>query len=353
MKSDQSTNSARTPSGASAQNSRAHSVPLRFWLLKPFILILSAGWVLAVMIRLTVRDAEGLVPSLVFYLSPLILLSLGAASVFILSWYVRWYQIALVWLLLTLVSGSWCWNSQFQRHHTTSGILEGNPTELRVQFWNIGDRIWGMDRVLDELKAVDADLIGLVEAGADSEKMKLFWKESFPEHPYQFVKEGLVFLSRVPISSQSSGVLAKMGKYERFDLILPQSSQVKMSVYLVDIKSTILRSRKSALQELANRVSETDDRPLLVLGDFNTPSDSVHFKPVRRTLKNSFEVAGNGYMPTWPLPLPVLDLDGIWANQFIKVLSAENRWTWVSDHRPVVTQVEMESRPIDRGASVN
>ncbi|WP_198000471.1 endonuclease/exonuclease/phosphatase family protein [Gimesia alba] len=204
-----------------------------------------------------------------------------------------------------------------------------------------------MERVLDELRAVDADLIGLVEAGADSDKMKLFWKESFPEHPYQFVKEGLVILSRFPISNQNSGALAKMGKYESVDLTISQAPQGIVSVYLVDIRSDILRSRKFALQELANLVSAKSDRPILVLGDFNTPSDSVHFDPVRAQLKNSLESAGNGYMATWPLPLPVLDLDGIWANQLIKVLSAENRWTWVSDHRPVVTLVEFSSLPTD------
>ncbi|WP_339731868.1 endonuclease/exonuclease/phosphatase family protein [uncultured Gimesia sp.] len=338
---------ANTQSETAAQNAPVSTARLRFWLLKLLILILSAGWVLAVMIRFTVRDAGGLVPTLVFYVSPLILLSLGAATVFILSWYVRWHRIALVWFILTLLTGTWCWNYQFQRHVARSSMIEEKQPVVRVLFWNIGDRIWGMERVLDELRAVDADLIGLVEAGADSDKMKLFWKESFPGHPYQVVKEGLVLLSRIPISSQTSGALAKMGKYERFDVTFRQSPQCMLSVYLVDIRSDVLRSRKSALQELANQVSANNDHPILVLGDFNTPSDSVHFRPVRALLQNSNEVAGNGYMATWPLPLPVLDLDGIWANQFITVLSAENRWTWVSDHRPVVTQVLIDAPSID------
>lgn len=334
---------ASTHTDASAQNSHTQSVRLRYWLLKPLILALSASWVLAVMVRLTVRDAGGLVPTLAFYLSPLILLSLGAAAIFLLAWYVRWHRISLVWLFLTLLAGSWCWNAQFQRHAARSGVTEAKQPAVRVLFWNIGDRIWGIEHVFAELRAADADLIGLVEAGADSDKMKLFWKESFPEHPYQVVKEGLVFLSRMPISSRASGALANMGKYECFDITLNQSSSSMMSVYLVDINSDILRSRKSALQELTNQVSAKNDRPVLVLGDFNTPSDSVHFRPVRTQLKNAVEVAGNGYMATWPLPLPVLDLDGIWGNDFIKVLSAENRWTWVSDHRPVVTQIKMEA----------
>ncbi|MCA9016654.1 MAG: hypothetical protein KDA77_15080, partial [Planctomycetaceae bacterium] len=208
-------NSGQTEKPAHQQSETAvPSDRLRFWLLKPLILILSAAWFLALMIRLTVRDAGGLGPTLVFYVSPLILLNLGAIIVFVLSWYVRWHRIALVWFFLTLLTGIWCWKTQFERHDTSQNISVAKQPVLRVLFWNIGDRIWGIERVLDELRTVDADLIGLVEAGADTSKMKSFWKESFPDHPYQVVKEGFVFLSRVPISKPTSGALAQMGKYE-------------------------------------------------------------------------------------------------------------------------------------------
>jgi len=48
-------------------------------------------------------------------------------------------------------------------------------------------------------------------------------------------------------------------------------------------------------------------------------------------------------MATWPLPLPVLDLDSIWLNDRIAAVVSENRWTWVSDHRPVVTEILVKS----------
>nr|MCH9792656.1 hypothetical protein [Planctomycetota bacterium] len=83
------------------------------------------------------------------------------------------------------------------------------------------------------------------------------------------------------------------------------------------------------------------------LGDFNTPSDSDHFRPLRKWIKNSFEVAGDGYTATWPLPFPVLDLDSIWVNDQFVVISSENRWTWVSDHRPVITDVFLKTFKIN------
>ena len=261
----------------------------------------------------------------------------------ILSLYIRWHRISLIWLVLAAITGSWCWSSQFQGNELQPNTNQNKRPEMRVLFWNIGDRIWGMERVLDELRTVDADLIGLVEAGADSAEMKKFWQTSFPDHPFQVVKNGFVFLSRIPVSDHQSGTLTQMGIFERLSLKIDRESGAKLFVYLVDINSDIMKSRKGALLELANRVSAINDQPILVLGDFNTPSDSVHFRPLRKYLRNSFEVAGDGYMATWPLPLPVLDLDSIWLNDRIAAVVSENRWTWVSDHRPVVTEILVKS----------
>ncbi|MDF1743655.1 MAG: endonuclease/exonuclease/phosphatase family protein [Gimesia sp.] len=329
------------------QNDRATSNGLRNGLLKLFILLFSAFWVLALIIRLTVRDSAGVFLTLVFYISPLILLCLGAAIVFLFSWCVRWQRISLIWLILTLITGVWCWNTQFQKNEVPIALKDKQLPELRILFWNIGDRIWGMESVLDELRAVDADLIGLVEAGSDSAKMKRFWKETFPDHPFQIVKDGFVLLSRVPIANQQSGRLTEMGKYEFLDLELNQGQGRSVSVFLVDIKSNIFKSRKDALEQLAVQISAIKDHPILVLGDFNTPSDSDHFRPLRKWIKNSFEVAGDGYTATWPLPFPVLDLDSIWVNDQFVVISSENRWTWVSDHRPVITDVFLKTFKIN------
>lgn len=351
MKSKPTENQKKTRSEADSQDLQTAFVELRNWLFKILILLISAFWVLGLIIRLTVKDSAGLISTLVFYMSPLILLSLGAITIFLLSCWVRWYRIALIWLLLALMTSGWCWSTQFPKNHYHLSLHEKELPSLKVLFWNIGDRLWGMENVLTELRDVDADLIGMVEAGPASDKMKRIWKESFPNHPFQFVKNGFVLLSRVPISNQFSGTLTEMGKYEQLTVMLNQSSSKSMSVFLVDIKSNILKSRKAALEKLADQVAEIDNHPVLVLGDFNTPSDSVHFRPLRKSLRNAFESSGSGYMATWPLPVPVLDLDGVWMNDHCVPVTAENRWTWVSDHRPVVTQFYLKTLKKNKSAN--
>tara|TARA_R110002167_G_scaffold74427_1_gene208310 strand:- start:288 stop:1382 length:1095 start_codon:yes stop_codon:yes gene_type:complete len=315
---------------------------IQVWLMKVLVLLISIFWCLAISIRFTVRDSSSVISTLIFYMSPLILLSLGAFVVFVLAWKVHWRRIAVIWLLLSILTGTWCWRTQFQNGTNANRVSKQDQSTKRVLFWNIGDRLWGLEHAINEMRHLDPDLIGLVEAGADSAEMKQFWKQTFPDHPYQVVQNGFVFLSRLPIEDTSAGRLADMGQYLKFSLQSDQSDVRAPAVFLVDIYSKVLKSRKAALKELADQASQLDQQPVLVLGDFNTPGDSVHFDPLRKNFKNSLEIAGDGYLATWPLPVPVLDLDGIWTNEFIELYHAENRWTWVSDHRPVCIEMSFK-----------
>lgn len=319
------------------------------WLMKPLAMLLSIAWVLAIIVRLTVRDSGGTISTLIFYMSPLMLLSVGAALITGVTLWVRWYRLALIWLLLTLFSGVWCYQAQFQTHVVSSQLPAANQFPLRVLFWNIGDRIWSVETMVQEVKRIDADLVAFVEAESYTQGDRDFWKRTFPEYPCQEGQDGFLLLSRLPCTSRVSGSLGRMGRYLKVSLLPVEGIKVNanapppITACLVDINSDVFRSRQEALQKLANLVAENAAQPVLILGDFNTPGDSVHFQPLRKLCRNSFEEAGNGYNATWPLPLPVLALDGIWVNPFVEVGASENLWTWYSDHRPVV--VDLILRP--------
>lgn len=83
------------------------------------------------------------------------------------------------------------------------------------------------------------------------------------------------------------------------------------------------------------------------MGDFNTPPDSVHFKPIRQGFRNAFEIRGNGYSATWPIPLPLLTIDQIWTSHGIRVSRCECAWSWYSDHRPLLAELVIQGRSED------
>lgn len=187
---------------------------------------------------------------------------------------------------------------------------------------------------MQQLHGFDADVIGLVEAGPHTEEMAGLWRNRFPGYQVCGPKMGMVLMAKgVIVEAQSGDLGGDGGKYARYEVT--RDGRV-LDALLVDIKSNPLRSRREALTALVQLVEQLADRPLLVMGDFNTPVDSVYVRPLSRLLTNAFESCGNGHYVTWPVPAPVLSLDQVWASPKVNLHTCELAWTWRSDHRPVV-----------------
>jgi endonuclease/exonuclease/phosphatase (EEP) superfamily protein YafD len=114
-----------------------------------------------------------------------------------------------------------------------------------------------------------------------------------------------------------------------------------LHVFLVDIPSDPLLYRRQPLEELAEVASQFNAEPVVMMGDFNTPADSLHFNALRNSFSHAFELHGDGYAATWPLPLPVLQLDHIWANRRVDVSRCIAGWSSSSDHRPVMAWIRI------------
>jgi len=96
--------------------------------------------------------------------------------------------------------------------------------------------------------------------------------------------------------------------------------------------------RRAVFETLDSIAARNSDLPLLVVGDFNTPLDSVHVDLLRSDLTNAFESSGTGYRETWPVILPVLSLDQIWGNSGIRWHRSWCESSLRSDHRRVVAE---------------
>lgn len=143
----------------------------------------------------------------------------------------------------------------------------------------------------------------------------------------------MVLLARGAVIAKAMGDLGRGGKYGHYEVHLAGRT---LDVLLVDIASNPFRSRREAMARLVDLIDRLADRPLIVMGDFNTPVDSVFVAPLAERLANAFEACGNGYNVTWPVPIPVLSLDQVWASPQVKLGACELPWTLRSDHRPVV-----------------
>ncbi len=288
------------------------------------IWLVTLWWAAGIALHLAVRDRLPLL-STVFYASPAAVcaaLAVAACGGWALRRRWRW---ALVMLVAAAASAAWWGEASFYDR-------AGQPRsgDVTLVFWNTARGAGGWPQVFEQLRGQDAPIIAMVEANATEPGGLARWRAAFPEYHSTDLAGGILILSRGPILEVQYGDLGFAGLYKRVRLELDGR---RLQIVVVDLDADPLGSRRDSLARLARRAANWSGEPLIVVGDFNTPADSAHFDPLRRELTHAFESAGNGYAPTWPLPLPVLQLDHIWLGPGVKAVSCDAGWAACSDHR--------------------
>lgn len=303
--------------------------------------IAAAGFVLAstcMLIRLTLRDwNEGI--ALLFYAGQPALITLGFTVVAIV--WRRRRRLALTAAMLALASGA-IWLARDLRvmdpyYPATASSLadhsaQADSPKLRAVTWNIAGGSLGLSAVRAAVRSFDADIVALVEA-----PMPIF--EAYAgKSPLPAGYDHIATPSGLALCVRGSIPRYRLHKHRDHTRVLEADVVIgatELTVLVVDVPGNVLMSRSGPLAHVLNHVRRLRGRPLLVLGDFNTPPDSRYFDDYRPLLVNAFEAAGTGYGPTWPTPAPVLPIDQIWASPKLRIDRCMALWTRLSDHRPV------------------
>jgi endonuclease/exonuclease/phosphatase family metal-dependent hydrolase len=293
-------------------------------------LILIGIAVAGLLVRLTLKDALPIASTVYYTLPPIVVagLLLGAG----LSWRAnrRSMRFAACCVAALVAAGSWF---HIAYRHQPCTTPRG---ELRVLFWNAARGRGSWPGVADFASGFEADVIGLVEAGNASKGQQTFWRERFPDHDVYVPGRGLVILTRGRITDKR---YHRLGTVSRCAVVEIDLDGRQLRVVVVDVAVALFSKRESVLNAAFGIAKMREDIPTIIMGDFNTPVDSVWFRHARESFTNTFEAAGAGLLVTWPLPLPVLALDHIWISRSLEVGCARLEWTWISDHRPVVAEL--------------
>lgn len=230
---------------------------------------------------------------------------------------------------IAAIAFSVVWAAQsFRFHNETASDVGG-----RVVVWNVMSGRMGWAGVYQTIAELDADVVVMIEAWEDSERRAAHLRQFLPGYTATSEHGGLVILSRLGLEDVEYGRLGRGSKFLHAGV---RVGGERVGIIGVDVESDPRRFRKYPLEDLADVASRYDGHPLVIVGDFNTPPDSVHFARMRSRLRNAFEVCGNGYAPTWPSFAPVLALDQIWVNERVNACRCVSNWTMQSDHRPAV-----------------
>lgn len=247
-----------------------------------------------------------------------------------------------------------------------SSSVEGEL--LTVVSCNIQGGGRDLTKTLTELKDINPDVVVLQEAN-DGIKTLLPFFEGWSQ-----VHEGEYFVaSRFPVKLKDA---CRPEAFARRTAILcevegPDGSFLICNVHLSTARFGLSRLRFDSVfsgaglehldvrQDLREMESldtrafasqEGFETPLLVMGDFNTPTSSSLFQQHWHDLSSAFDIAGFGYGYTspcsdhahWPSNTPWLRIDHILSSRHWTTESCWIGWSDGSDHRLIAAQMRME-----------
>ena len=286
-------------------------------------------FVLSLLVRLTVRDhISGL--SALYYATPPPVLA-GLAFLIGLSWFER-KSIKQCLSFLLFSAGTllvWGWSNY---HGDTHHNLPGNA---RLFFWNAARGKWGAGGMVRHAAAFSADAIGIVEAGIEKKGTGGAWTRGFPEKQICVLNGDMLFITSGEAACVESGELGRGGAY---NVLTTNLNGNTFTTIMVDIEPNPFQSRGPAFAALTRVVEAHLQDNLIVMGDFNTPIESIYFDAFRQNLSQSFEECGSGFRATWPMPLPLLTIDHLWAGRSIRLSRCQVNWSRFSDHRSLVVE---------------
>lgn len=150
---------------------------------------------------------------------------------------------------------------------------------------------------------------------------------------------------------------------QQLTLLLPPHSEIELvNVHLPSAATDLRLWKKSAwiehrnnrlfrenelsrIQRVLDQTTHMPDTPIIFGGDFNAPaSDSVH-RQLSRDFQDSFATAGTGWGDTYQRRFPVLRIDYLYATRHFTPLRSRAVTTRNSDHRMVVTDLQLRQPP--------
>ncbi len=289
-----------------------------------------------ILIRLTIRDSISFIAPL-YYATPYILIFFYAFFIAIFALFKRIKVFTSIFLLISIISLIFFYNTEF----VTNKKIKREDSEYRIMFFNLARN--GREKIDDIIKIIrdeKIDIAGFVETTnllyTHSNRIALDpkkWNDKLPEYNIKMLKNEMMLITKSKIVSSLNGGCKRLN-YNKINLVLDNK---EVTLFIVDIASKPFKSRKIPFETLKNEIYK--EKNVIFMGDFNTPISSYFFDDMKIKYQNAFLKTGNGYKPTWPLPIPILTLDNIWFDNNWNLINCKYYKTDFSDHYAIISTV--------------
>lgn len=200
-------------------------------------------------------------------------------------------------------------------------------TQRNIVFWNARKQNDFID-AFEEFGAIP-DLLIIVEYDRTKKHSIAQIKERYPNYHFTRVINKIGVMSKNEAVKHVAIHRHQDQKSFMFEFEVTLKNEI-YHLYVLDITADLTKFRKQPLQYFYRQIKK---RPNTILvGDFNTPYESVHFGLYKKYFNHAFTLKGKGFRETWFWNIPLLSLDHIWMSKDITIKESHKVSTWKSDH---------------------
>lgn len=196
-----------------------------------------------------------------------------------------------------------------------------------ILFWNIADqKIKPLSILITHVKADEPDFIALVETENVSDSIFRIYQMQLKDYQLLKLKGNMIIGSKHPINR-----VLFMGENDNyaFNHITVVMDGKNFEILLIDLYASPFHNKKIPFENIYNYTNKHSID--LVLGDFNTPFESMYFRELEFGF-DSFRGLNTGLTYTWPFGLPLYELDQIWISKKHQALKLDKKNYIISDH---------------------
>lgn len=260
-----------------------------------------------------------------FYAFPLPILILIGCIITIFYYRRKGYFIFFFWLTLGL-TGIWLNNA-----YVFPRSIEVSEDATSVIFWNAANRSKLPMAILREsIKKIQPGIIALSETEhateADIRELSL----AFPAYEFQILEGDMM----IGVKGQIKNITYVLEEHSYdINFVEMQLHNGPLLLAFTDTFQSPTMNKRKTLETVLHLISERNSD--LIVGDFNTPYESVHFRKFE-TNYISFHDYGQGFSATWPYGIPLLEIDQIYTAKTLSPILLEKFYYKVSDHAMLV-----------------
>lgn len=222
----------------------------------------------------------------------------------------------------------------FFSHYFGSAHKESSSANnSHILFWNVAQsQPLPTDIIIKHIKQHNPEIVALGEAFHVSQNDIEIFEAACPEYQFRILYGTMLIAVKGVVNDVHYEADAEV---YRLNYITATINQKPVYIMFVDIFADPLLNKEIPLG-IIHEFSKKNPVDMLI-GDFNTPYESIFFKEYKTNF-NSFHPYSIGMTYTWPIPMPVIEIDQIWLAKSYQPLKLQKFCYKNSDHKLLIAE---------------